>query len=664
MGSTAKRRQSTIVILLAGLILGMAFSGRYMSKSWSVDAFYDVGNVYEEFTFWFYQGTGIVYNNETKKVEVQQEEANQYWILPLNLKDYNYFIFEIENISTPDADVLFQFYLGETLVKEVPLKLNDGKNILDLTDITANTMYMKMFQEQGLSYGVKSVQYRENITEWNSRTFWAVSLLGFLLCITTLFLARWILRRKNISLSITGFIDNLQKVFLKVSEKIGGGILPQKTVSICRKSIFFFLISFMNYGERFGVSWQELSRNIKVYSAALLIVAFISLEKKTKLRNWHHPFALSWFWMIACMVISFLLIPKRADMGMIYLLIFGFLFFAWGNMEKPQEMINDLCSAIKWEFWLNMAYSCLFFPEQAGYVYQGIYRNPNIFAIYILVACSVFLTEMVDGKEEKLLKKGISALGLGISFCMIWKSQCRSVMSGAGLAVIISVYTLLRRKSLRKKSICLLRGMVLMVIITAGLFLGHAGINAFPQQQDSMNVLDNSSRKKDGDILTLYAEAAQLPNNKLIQKIFTSRSLDDFTSGRIGFWKAYLRQMNLIGHEFRAVINGKRYLPHNGFLFIAYQYGVLSAIPYLLYLFYYMLYGYRYFMSNREKEKYAGFPFLLIVSVFPFLLLDNLESPFQYEAWFVMYFTTGLLLEKRETTPRIEGWLATEKKPL
>ena len=661
MGNTTKQKQGIIIVLLAGIIMGMAFSGRYMSKSWNFDAFYDVGNVYDEYTFWFYQGEGIVYKREKKKVEVQGGEASQYWILPLNLKDYNSFIFELEELSSSNTDVLFQLYSGETLVKEIPIQLENGKNIVEVSDITANIMYMRLYQKQGLSYEVKSVQYRENITEWDNRTFWLISLLGFLGCVVVLLLIRWILWKRNIYFSIVVFIDKLQKVFLKISGAMGERALSKKSVSFWRVALFFFLISFMNYGERAGVSRQELSRNIKIFCGVLLIIAVLSVEKKITLQKWEHPLAISWFWLIACMSISFLIVPKRVDIGIINLLIFGFFFFVWGNMERPQEMLCNLCTAIKWEFWLGMIYSCLFFPEQTGYVYRGVYRNPNIFAIYILVPYCVFLAEMVSGKKDIFVSKSVSALGLGISICMIWKSQCRSVLGGIALSILVSCYTLFRRKSLEKKGIDLLRRFGLMIIIVAGLFVGHIGINSFPLQENSVNMTDSSSLDKRGNIFVLNVEAGQFPNNKFIQKIVTSKSLDEFMSGRIGFWKAYLRQMNFWGHEFRAVVNGKRYLPHNGFLYIAYQYGVLCVIPYLFFIIYYIIYGYKYYKINREMKRYAGFPLLLIISIFPFLLLDNLESPFQYEAWLVMYLTTGLLLENREIVPNKEEWLNAEE---
>ncbi len=661
MGSTAKQKQSIIIILLVGIIMGMAFSGRYMSKSWSFDAFYDVGNVYEEFTFWFYQGAGIVYNDETKQVEVQQEDASQHWILPLNLKDYQYFVLELGDISSPDTEVLFQFYSGETLVKEVPLQLKNGKNILDVTDITANIMYMRLYQKQGLSYEVKSIQYREYITEWDSRTFWTVSLLGCLCCISVLFWVRWIFGKKNIRLSIVVFINKLQRVFLKISEKIGGGFLSKKATSFWRKILFFFLISFMNYGERTGMSRQVLSRNIKIFCIALVIIAVLSLEKKIKMRNWGHPLAVSWFWMLAGMSISFLIVPKRADVGIIYLLVFGFFFFVWGNMERPQEMLHDLCAVIKCEFWFSMAYFCIFYPEYEGYAYQGAFHNPNTLAMYNLAPFCVFLAELVAEKEEKLCSKAFSALGLGISICMIWKTQCRSVIGGVGVSILISGYMILRRRFLKTRSVCIFRRFVLMLFIIAGIILADVGVNVFPVQDNLEDVSNGIKQKKQGDIFTLSAKAAQISSNKFIQKILTSKSLDDFTSGRIIYWKAYLRQMNFWGHEFWAVINGKRYPPHNGFLSIAYQYGVLSVIPYLFYLFYFLVYGYRYFKNKRGVDKYAGYPLLLVTCVFPFLLLDNLEYPFRYEAWLALYLTTGVLLENREIVPNKEEWLNTEE---
>lgn len=649
MNRAGKWKQDIVAILLIGMIMGMAFSGMYLSKSWSFEAFYDVGSVYEEVTFGHYQGTGIWYNNIEKQVEVREVEASQYWALPLDLEDYNYFILELAHISQENPEVIFQFYAGENLVEESSMQLQEGKNILEIRDKTATILYMKLYQKQGLSYQVKTVEYRENLPMWNSRTFFVVSLSGFICCITILFIFRWILKRKEMKFSVAVAQENIQKVFIKVADKVNRNPFLPRMVRFWRKTLFFFLISFMNYGERTGVSRKALSRNIKIYCIIMLVIAVISLEKQRKVRNWNHPLAISWFWLVGCMAISFFIVPKRSNLGMIYLVIFGFFFFVWGNMEKPEEMLHDLCAVIKWEFWLCMGYSCLFFPEQTGYAYQGVFRNPNILAIYTLVPSCVFLAELLDERKGKIFnyKKCISALGFGLSTCVIWKTQCRSVSGGLLLVILVSGYILLRKKNFIRAGKMKWQTLALMVAIVAGVFLGHAGLNAFPEKSSLEQVSRDEIPKRQGDIFTLTAEAAGSYNNKFIQKFFSSKSLDEFASGRITFWKAYLRQMNFFGHEFKAQINERRDDAHNGFLSIAYQYGVLSLVPYLFYLFYYVLYGYRYFRCYRGEKKYAVFPLLLMLFTFPFLLLDNLESPFHYEAWFTVYLTTGILFEEK-----------------
>lgn len=663
MDKAGRQKQGIIAILLAAMILGMAFSGMYLSKSWSFEAFYDVGNVYEEFTYSLSLGTGILYDNESGKLKIQEAEASQYWILPGKLEGYNYVIINLADISQEYLDVLFQFYSGENLLEEIPMRLQEGENVLEITDKTATILYMRMYQKQGLAYDVKAVQYRENLPVWNSRIFLALSLLFFFCCLGILFLGRWLMKKREISLSAAMIQDPLQKIFLKIADKINERSLTPKMVHFWRRVLFFFVISLINYGERVNISQAILTRNIKICCIVLLTIAVISLEKQRKLRNWNHPLALSWFLLAGCMAVSFFIVPKSTDFGMVYLIVFGFFFFVWGNMEKPEEIIHDLCFAIKWEFWLTMVYFCFFFPEQAGYVYRGDFLNPNPLALYFSVSSCVFLAELLDETERIFFSKCISALGFGVSVCMIWKTQCRSVAGGLGLTILVSGYILLCSKNPEKKGRRVLRRFALMAFLVAGMFLGHVGINALTVQENQENVSGDERPNGQGDIFTLQVEAAGLHDNKFLKKIFESRSLDDFTSGRIIFWKAYLRQMNFWGHESKAIINEKRRSAHNDFLGIAYRYGVLSVIPYLFYLFYYVLYGYRYFRYYRGQRRYAVFPMLLILSVFPFLLLDVMELPFRHVAWFVVYLTTGILFEEK-TEWRREWKIKTWKRKL
>ena len=645
MDETGRQKQGIIAILLASIIMGMAFSGMYLSKSCSFEAFYDVGNVYEEFTYALSQGIGIVYNNESGKLEIQEAEACQYWTLPQKLEGYNYVIINLAGLSQEYLDVLFQFYSGENLVDEIPVQLQEGENILEITDKTATILYMRMYQKQGLAYKVKAVEYRESLPVWNGRVFTFASLLFSFCCASILFLCRWVMRKRGIKLSAAMIQEPLQKIFLKITDKINWKPLTPKMAHFWRRVLFFFVIVIISYGERANISQAIFSRNVKICCITLLAIALISLERQRKMRNWSHPLASSWFWLVGCMAVSFFIVPKSVNFGMIYLIVFGFFFFVWGNMERPEEMVHDLCFAIKGEFWLSMVYFCFFFPEQAGYAYQGDFLNPNPLALYLSVSSCVFLTELLDETKRTFFFFFFSAVGFGFSACMIWKTQCRSVASGLLLAILVAGYILLRSKDSEKKGRRVLCRFALMAFIIAGMFLGHTGINTFHVRENQENVLGNGRLSRQKDNFTLQVEAADLHNNKFLKKIFESRSLNEFTSQRIIYWKGYLRQVNFWGHKPKAVINERRRSPHNDFLNIAYRYGVLSVIPYLFYLFYYVFYGYRYFRYYRGQRRYAVFPMMLILVVFPFLLLDILELPFRHVAWFILYLTTGILFE-------------------
>ena len=64
--------------------------------------------------------------------------------------------------------------------------------------------------------------------------------------------------------------------------------------------------------------------------------------------------------------------------------------------------------------------------------------------------------------------------------------------------------------------------------------------------------------------------------------------------------------MNLVGHKDRPVMWGHRRQPHNAVLGIAYNYGVFTAVPYLIMLIAVVERTFRY---SRRKGQLASVPF-------------------------------------------------------
>lgn len=105
--------------------------------------------------------------------------------------------------------------------------------------------------------------------------------------------------------------------------------------------------------------------------------------------------------------------------------------------------------------------------------------------------------------------------------------------------------------------------------------------------------------------------------------------------------------MNFWGHHYRAYVNDRKLAAHNVFLSIAYEYGALSALAYLFWIIYYIWFSLKYRKRETGKSQYAALPLFLIINMLPSMLFENLEQPFRWEAWLVMYLLAGLLFGRR-----------------
>lgn len=135
---------------------------------------------------------------------------------------------------------------------------------------------------------------------------------------------------------------------------------------------------------------------------------------------------------------------------------------------------------------------------------------------------------------------------------------------------------------------------------------------------------------------------------RIAEKLFRSTSFSNLLSDRNYFYIFYLRNMNLFGHYYRPTMyglgNAAGSYAHNGFLSVAYTYGVYTVIPYFFMLFYYGKYALRYYRQNHSS-RYAFFPLGIFVVFFIENLSDNVDTPLHWIVWFVFTFTMGLLFQ-------------------
>ena len=103
-------------------------------------------------------------------------------------------------------------------------------------------------------------------------------------------------------------------------------------------------------------------------------------------------------------------------------------------------------------------------------------------------------------------------------------------------------------------------------------------------------------------------------------------------------WKQYIRGLNLYGHAANAVYNGKKVLPYNGFLLIAYRYGIVTVIPYVV-----MIAEAFCVCIKKIREKQAGY-YVCLFSGMGYVLLNtiqNVEVPYVGLNWLWMALMLG-----------------------
>lgn len=465
-------------------------------------------------------------------------------------------------------------------------------------------------------------------------------------------------KKRVCDISLYDFIEKLQLCFIKVGNSIQPVICvwSNKAKNGMRIAILLFLFLYMQI---MSISNRYMNVNFFKYHMYVAVIALIflsifSLEKPLCKLNWNNRFVKLWFtfWILA--VISEFIVPKRyAYQGIIMIFVMAFFFFVWNNMENREEIVMNFQKALELWFWINVPLCYLFRPFEETMRYTGMSKNPNIWAMYLVFVLAAFLNEAESSFRTNNGKKKIrgicslAAVGMGLDF--IIKTGSSSGLIPAVL--IIGLWGIRQLWWLRSFS----RKWLKVCCLTVGLFVvisgsrindwglktiaNHTGSSIGSEEEEEFGSLENFRCHP----FTLKAEASDgLKDNRVINKLFKSTSLEEFTTGRNLFWIGYLRETNLWGHEFAPLLWGAKRSAHNGVIAILYRYGILAVLPYILLIGYYMKYSLVYKRQSAKGTDISYFIKAISISVFILLMMENVEFPFYYHSWYAFYLVMGM----------------------
>lgn len=651
------------IVLMIGLLFSEMVTAMYLTESINLDCFYNVGNLHE--IYWeYYRKPGIqwFYDSDTKRIWTEGENASCFIDVKSSQKSWNYLCLEIGDLSGNGQWQIQFLDWDNNLLYVRNQEIHDGSNILQLQE--GEIYAINIVVKTPSSFSIKKIQFRERLQnfEWNQAPWIYVRVLVFYFLIIFLFygLVRYYRGTKHPVHKKGIWIETLQKFYTRILESAGKlfqGISPIGKPGLRKLLFLASLLTVYFIIRRWGTSILIQRRQVALLAVCLILITLLSWERTKKVVNWRNPLVSAWvvLWLMA--IVSEFVVGKKAENAGIFMLgVMAPFYMAWNSMKKPERLIRDFLTALRWFYWGGSIF-CLFFRAfESGIRYSGIYGNPNIFASYLVTANIAFLVCLDENLSREKLKYHIlveNVLGLVTIWGFLQMTESVTSLAAYVMEWIVFLWKqfpnekqAVYRKNLRKvlaASIC--------CVVIVGLF-GKWCLSNVPKIWEIEFEGEEYQLVNGRGSLTLIAEASGQESDtrkpsRLLQKLNTGE-WDALFTGRVGIWKAYIRNWNLFGHyDNQEFSNGKNMHAHNILLQMMHDYGVFIAVPYLIVLYYSLKYGIKAVFHKRK----AGMSLFFLLAAVNFIVhgvAENRATPYMYISWLTYYIALGGMFSQPE----------------
>ena len=672
--SKQKKSYGKIIIYIAiGLIFGWMISAMFFTGTWNIKDFYDSGYIYDvDFEKRMAAGQGIDYESNVGNYVVQEETGSLNYVLLGKNQNWNYLYLTVKQLNCEQIDWKMQFYQNGVFVGEKTVSVTEGENEIPLLGKPFNSLNVLIEKQVGTTFTIQKMQFRELQTCMTMSGFLLVQLISALVFWMILYLGkRYLLKGRRPSFYVC--IDFLQEFWIKISKVFGEYFysFSEKKRNIVRSVLVFVMVLSMSVMENMVNMHSKPYYGISmgICCMCMLGMALVSQEGTLKKLNWNNPLVASWFVLWAMSIISDVIVNKRYQyQGYIMIFFVGYLFFVWGNMKQPWQMIWSILKGCEGVFWFTTIFIYFCRPEQSNARYLGFFRNTNIESIFSAAATVLFLVELDQGivKKKKVSHIIWYVLGLLIACDRTWRTSGRTgmitVIATIAVFFLHAMYQAKSRKRLGKT----LQVFVLCVCLLVPVVKLDSYLLTHLSEALGTQVIykrDALMGKEESDKWEIFTETVYAGETEELQIVDTSErrslsalfqgknivnTIEAYSSGRTLYYLEYVRQMNLFGHYYHARKWGDYIHPHNGVLEIMYRYGVFAGIPYVVMGMISLWYALLYSRKKKKEGFYNLFPFLATVNFMCTMLYENSEKPFVWMTWILYYIGMGILFVQED----------------
>lgn len=634
-----------IFYLLLSIMSALAITAIDMSAYGGTDQFYNNGK-YEDISYGYVTGWEFYsISPEQKNIFLQDTTTRSFRVKTAEWKYVG-----LENMADTELKGLIRTYCGDSIVSSQRVNLKPGKNQIALSSGKISRITLCIFREQGQTIEIRKVFVSDHIESFDGYRFGVESavIAGIIFAILLL-LDHLFNIHVRIQYLLKKIANGYDKLFTCITDYIPAIRVSEKTAHGVRTGIFVILFIWNFYNSRYGKKVELYWLAAIIYTLACVLIYMVSKPHCRKTNYTVTGYLGVWVLLCIFMCISDFVVPKTyCYTGYIFLLIYGLLFTLYRDPQVCKDIFRDMAYAIQIfgiGFILIGIMSGNVYGVSIGRISVG-FTNANAWAnfLVLMVVSSIAMVEDMEKVRKWLPRIIIFVIECISAFYLIYLTQSRWALVMA--ALFFSIWLFRLAKNRRDKNGTKKRLVFLILFLCLSIPIGTTLKWALMQNADETEEVQELALEN-GTTYTPFLMDVQASESRMMQTM-QSVDLNAFTSGRIGIWRSYVREMNLWGHKYLCSIEGQKTSSHNMFMAYFYRYGLLTGV---LFMCFWLIGGCKSIQCLiLEKCSWFGLLQFGLLAGYCFLAqLDAFEHPWLYAGWTLAYMGIGVFGIERES---------------
>ncbi len=660
--------------LLAGFLLCVMVTMMYIGRKVNFEQFTSAGQVYE-----FSQkqlrksGKNVIYDQQAGGFWINGKQTVQKYVLNGKFRAWKCVYINLDNMSqeSMQAGILY-LDRDKKKIAEQPVVLVPGENLVFLDEtIPMYGMGLRFYDAQNQFFSLESIQLRDEVSgflPWRVAKILAISFCGFLMVFFACMCIVKMATGKAASLSSRyqllkeeiGRVQScLQYAYRLLAEDAGKWLsnkIPPEKRRVFRTILFSLLFLWMILADVFGWFLHSVSWKYALFVCCIFLwaIALLCWEGPRQAVNrqelltisWLHPIdwrnllAFSWFALWIGTMISDVTAKTRIHfVGYFMVFACGMVIYMWDHMERPSILLNEIMKAQEIIFLFAVIYLMVFRTKKTAIQYNGIFNSSEEFSAYALLMFSIFLVELdnIWYKRKKWFWYFSYMTGAGLSLFFVFRAGNQTGYAAATLLVLCFFLRIfLRSRKLQEKKWRLFfRGISAAAAACCVVCLVHVAVKYLP------SYLNLEIEYQEEILLTSVPEEMMEAFNQLEPGLMEGVVQEDNIEVPV-CQEAYLRKLSLFGRGEKVHVFRKAVPAYNGYLQIAYRYGVFILVPFILIQLCMLKNGLKSLKNIKKSGKDCGVWMLFLTIIYVcFSVRGNLEYNLFSPLWLCFYLGAG-----------------------